>query len=89
MHQSLSKRLGFTDGWLGVMTADIMELDSVIVEVVQDSQTEFIALTVVRLGNTTTGNNKINKFISNNASNYVITCASRIYGNQSFPVLLV
>ncbi len=36
------------------MTADIVELDSVLVEVVEDGQTELISFTVVGLGNSAT-----------------------------------
>ena len=53
MHAWISS-LGLTNGRLGVVTADIVELDSVIVEVVEDGQAELISLTVVGLGNTTT-----------------------------------
>ena len=47
-------QLGFTDSWFGMVATDIVELDSIIVEVVEDGQTELISLTVVGLGNTTT-----------------------------------
>ena len=48
------KDLGFTDGGLEMVTADIVEFDSVIVDIVEDGKTEFISLTIVRLGNSTT-----------------------------------
>lgn len=43
---------------LDVVAADVVELDSVLVEVVQDAQAELVALSVVRLGNSTAGNGK-------------------------------
>jgi hypothetical protein len=49
----------FTDDVLDVVAADVVELDSVLVEVVQDAQAELVALSVVRLGNSTAGNGKI------------------------------
>jgi hypothetical protein len=48
----------FTDDVLDVVAADVVELDSVLVEVVQDAQAELVALSVVRLGNSTAGNGK-------------------------------
>jgi hypothetical protein len=43
--------LSFADDRLGVVAADVVELDAVVVEVVQDAQAELVALAVVRLGN--------------------------------------
>jgi hypothetical protein len=37
-----------------MVTADIVELDSVVVEVVEDGQAELVALTIVGLWNSTT-----------------------------------
>ena len=42
--------LALTDNGLWVVTGDIMELDSIIVEVVENCQTALITLSVVRLG---------------------------------------
>jgi hypothetical protein len=44
-----------------VVAADVVELDSVVVEVVEDGQAELIALAVVGLGNTA-AKNEVNKF---------------------------
>jgi hypothetical protein len=46
--------LCLADGWLEMVTADIVELDSVVVEVVEDGQAELVALTIVGLWNSTT-----------------------------------
>ena len=55
--------LNFTNYWLHVVTTDIMETNSVVVNVVEDCKTKFISLTVVRLGYAIPGNqNKRNKF---------------------------
>jgi len=47
---SLDDYLGLTNDWLLVMTGDVMEPNSIVIEVVEDGQTEFIPLPVVRLG---------------------------------------
>ena len=44
--------LSLANGWLDVVAADVVELDSVVVEVVEDGQAEFVALAVVGLRNT-------------------------------------
>ena len=41
--------LSLANGWLDVVAADVVELDSVVVEVVEDGQAEFVALAVVGL----------------------------------------
>jgi len=41
--------LGLTDDWFLVVTGNIVEPDSIVIEVVEDSHTELIALSVVRL----------------------------------------
>jgi len=46
----------FTDGWLGVVAGDVVEPDTVVVEVVEDGQAELITLAVVRLGTAKAGN---------------------------------
>ncbi len=46
--------LCLADGGLEMVAADVVELDAVVVEVVEDGQAELIALTVVRLWNSTT-----------------------------------
>ena len=45
--------LCLTNGPLEMVAADVMELNSILVKVVQDSQTEFISLSVVWLRNST------------------------------------
>jgi len=52
--------LSFTNGWFCVMAGDIVELDAIIVEIVEDSQAEFITLAVIWLGNSTSKNTVIN-----------------------------
>ena len=42
--------LKFTNSWLPVMTSNVVPLDAIGVEVVQDSNADFIAITVIRLG---------------------------------------
>jgi len=41
--------LGLADGWLFMMAGDVMEPDTVIVEVVEDCQAPFVSLPVIRL----------------------------------------
>jgi len=54
--------LFLTDNGLLVMARYIMELDSVIVEVVEDSKTELITLSVVRLGPGTSASSSVGPF---------------------------
>ena len=42
-----------------MVTADVVQLDSVLVKVVQDSKTELISLPVVWLGNSTAANKNV------------------------------
>jgi len=58
----LENLLFFTDNRLLVMARYIMELDSVIVEVVEDSKTELITLSVVRLGPGGSGSSSMGPF---------------------------
>ena len=51
--------LGFTDNGLGVVARDIVEHDSVIVEIVEDSNAELVSLSVVGLGAVGTEENVI------------------------------
>ena len=46
-----------------MVAADVVELDSVVVEVVEDGQAELIALAVVGLGNAAT-EKEVSKFIT-------------------------
>jgi hypothetical protein len=48
---AINRFLGLADDGLGVVAADVVQLDAVVVEVVQDAQAELVALAVVRLGN--------------------------------------
>jgi hypothetical protein len=41
--------LGLADDWLPVVAGDVVELDSVLVEVVEDAQAPLVPLPVVRL----------------------------------------
>ncbi len=47
-----------------MVAADVVELDSVVVEVVEDGQAELVALAVVGLRNAA-AKNEVNKFITN------------------------
>jgi len=58
----LENLLFLTDNRLLVMARYIMELDSVIVEVVEDSKTELITLSVVRLGPGTCASSSVGPF---------------------------
>jgi len=58
----LENLLFLTDNRLLVMARYIMELDSVIVEVVEDSNTELITLSVVRLGPGWSGSSSMGPF---------------------------
>jgi hypothetical protein len=44
-----SSSLGLADDWLPVVAGDVVELDSVLVEVVEDAQAPLVPLPVVRL----------------------------------------
>jgi len=46
--------LGLTDDRFPVMARDVVELDTVVVEVVEDGQAPLVALAVVRLGTVST-----------------------------------
>jgi hypothetical protein len=46
-------KLSFANGGLGVMAGNVVELDTVIVEVVENSQAKLITFTVIGLGNAT------------------------------------
>ena len=47
------RHLSFAKDWLGVVAADVVKLDTVVVEVVEDTQAELITLTVIGLGSST------------------------------------
>jgi len=42
-----------------VVAADVVEPDTIVVEVVEDGQAELVSLAVVRLGNSTAGNEMV------------------------------
>jgi len=52
-------KLSFANCWFGVVTGYIMELDTIVVEIIENSQAEFITFTVIRLRNTTANNQEI------------------------------
>jgi hypothetical protein len=51
-----------------MVAADVVELDSVVVEVVEDGKAELIALAVVGLGNAT-AENEVEPFLDNSMKN--------------------
>ena len=53
MGKHIHGQLCLADGRLGVVAADVVELDPIVVEVVEDGQAEFVAFTIVRLRNAT------------------------------------
>ena len=55
MGKHIHGQLCLADGRLGVVAADVVELDPVVVEVVEDGQAEFVSFAIVRLRNATSG----------------------------------
>ena len=53
MGKHIHGQLCLADGRLGVVAADVVELDPIVVEVVEDGQAELVAFTIVRLRNAT------------------------------------